>query len=401
MAGECRLMSSNQPGDRSPSISLADMSSLEHEREQFAEQRRIAYIVVGIIGTLLLVYDMRAIAHTSATHLIVHIVNDMLFACMIACCVYLGYTRRLRIDLLERMVFWLLVAESFLFNALAPWFIQMSVERLLIETIADDVWLLVLVCAMAIQIFPQRRGLMWASGLYAASLAAVGSYLVARVRQGDNAELASVIGQAYVVGGMLLCFLYVLARYRDHVQRISLHTELLEQLAYIDALTGLPNRRRMDMQVQAQIELARRYATPFCVSLLDIDRFKHVNDSLGHLGGDLALMRVASIARGALRTTDLIGRWGGEEFLLLMPQTGIEEGHAAVERIRMAIEVRAGEHGLPITVSCGVTSYAGGDTTITLIQRADLALYRAKAEGRNQVVRMAATPHEIVVEPAD
>lgn len=394
-------MPTKQPGERSTIALLSDVRSLEHEREQFAEQRRIAYIVVGMIGTLLLVYDMRIIADISPAHAIVHIVNDMLFACAIAWCVYLGYTRRLRIDLLERIVFWLLVAESFLFNALAPWFIQMSVERLLIETIADDVWLLVLVCTMAIQIFPQRRGLMWASGLYAASLAAVGSHLIVRVQQGESAALASVIGQAYIVGGMLLCFLYILARYRDHVQRISLHTELLEQLAYIDALTGLPNRRRMDIQAHAQIELAKRYATPFCVALLDIDRFKHVNDTLGHMAGDLALARVASVARSALRTTDVIGRWGGEEFLLLMPQTGIEEGQAAVERIRLAIEERAGDERLPITVSCGVTSYAGGDTTISLIQRADLALYRAKAAGRNQVVSMAATSYQAVLEPAD
>jgi diguanylate cyclase (GGDEF)-like protein len=393
-------MPTKQPGDHGSLTLLGDMSLLEHEREQFAEQRRLAYIVVGIIGTLLLIYDMRVIAYTNHTQLGVYIINDMLFACAIACCVYLGYTRRLRIDLLERIVFWLLVAESFLFNALAPWFLQMSVERLLIETIADDVWLLVLVCTMAIQIFPQRRGLMWATGLYAISLASVGSYLVVRLQQGDNVALASVIGQAYVVGGMLLCLLYVLARYRDHVQRISLHTEMLEQLAYIDALTGLPNRRRMDMQAQAQIELARRYATPFCVALLDIDRFKHVNDTLGHLAGDLALMQVASVARSALRTTDLIGRWGGEEFLLLLPQTGLEEGHAAVERIRLAIEARAGDERLPITVSCGVTSYAGGDTTISLIQRADLALYRAKAGGRNQVASMAGF-RQTMLEPAD
>jgi diguanylate cyclase len=391
-------MQNQRPSGQRAPIVITDMGSLEQERRQFADQRRLAYIVVGIIGTLLLIYDMYNVVAINSTHRALHIGNDMVFACIVVVCVYLGYTRRVSIERLERVVFWLLALESLIFNSIAPWILRPTVERLLIETVADDAWLLVLVCAMALQIFSQRRGVLWTLLLYTVSLALIGSYLIVAVDAGGSAALASVIAQAYAVGGMLICFLYVLSRYRDHVQRISLHTELLEQLAYIDPLTALPNRRRMDALIQAQIDLADRDGTPFCVALIDIDHFKQVNDTLGHLAGDLALARVASLAQSSLRTTDLIGRWGGEEFLLLLPQSGIVEGTAAVERVRDAVGSRAGVDGVAITVSCGVTSYAPGDTTTTLIHRADDALYRAKEGGRDRVVTSA--PATALLEPA-
>jgi diguanylate cyclase (GGDEF)-like protein len=248
------------------------------------------------------------------------------------------------------------------------------------------VWLLLLVCMLGLHIFTPRRALLWVGGLYLCSCVLTGAYLMHRVSFGDDVVLAGVIAQAYAVCGMAVAFLYVLTRYRDQTQRLALHAEVLERLAFVDPLTGLPNRRQLDLALQQQIELAERYATPFCVVLLDIDHFKRVNDRHGHLIGDQALGEVADTARLALRATDQIGRWGGEEFLAVLPQTSSAEGRAAAERVRTAIAGTVNVGGEPVTISAGVAYYQPGDTPGDLVRRADAALYRAKELGRNRVV---------------
>jgi len=137
---------------------------------------------------------------------------------------------------------------------------------------------------------------------------------------------------------------------------------------------------------QQNMESAERTQTPFCAALLDVDHFKRINGTCGHLRGDEALVRIAEVLCGELGSADLLGRWGGEEFLVLFPQTTLEQATTTLERLRYALERDVGVEGSRLTVSGGVTLFTAGDTTTTLVGRADVALYRAKAAGRNRIL---------------
>lgn len=159
----------------------------------------------------------------------------------------------------------------------------------------------------------------------------------------------------------------------------------LKRLSETDLLTGLYNRSLLDARLREEFERARRYSRPLSLVMLDIDRFKAINDEFGHLMGDKMLQAIASLARASLRTTDVLGRWGGEEFLVLCPETSAEDALAVAERIRDAVAKGRYPSGRAHTVSAGVASMAPEDSVDLLLQRADTALYRAKNSGRNRV----------------
>jgi len=179
---------------------------------------------------------------------------------------------------------------------------------------------------------------------------------------------------------------------RAHRRTLEL-TEELERLATTDALTGLPNRRHLMAAMEAEVRRAARAGRPLSLALLDVDRFKAINDTHGHPVGDEVLRVVAEELRKVTRGGDLLGRFGGEEFAIIMPETDIDQAHLACERLRQAIAMRImnypnGTSGR-VTVSSGVAVLAGGEGCDHLVSRADGALYEAKADGRN-LVRLAA-----------
>jgi diguanylate cyclase (GGDEF)-like protein len=160
----------------------------------------------------------------------------------------------------------------------------------------------------------------------------------------------------------------------------------LYALANVDGLTGLYVRRYFDMRVAEEIERARRFGTSFALVMLDLDDFKRLNDTHGHLVGDRALREVAALAAGQLRGVDLAARYGGEELAFLLPRTNLADAHAVAERIRAAVEGHE-FGGLHITASLGVAGWteAGVELPERLVERTDAALYRAKAAGKNRV----------------
>lgn len=167
----------------------------------------------------------------------------------------------------------------------------------------------------------------------------------------------------------------------------------MEELASTDELTGLWNRRQMLAQLDRQIAVSRRSKRPLSLAILDIDHFKRVNDTHGHPAGDEVIRRVADMARLLMREVDLVGRLGGEEFLIAFPDCSAEQAMAACERLRegiAALPILLPESGaLRITLSSGLATLADDDDRTRFIARADEALYAAKQGGRNQV-RLAA-----------
>jgi diguanylate cyclase (GGDEF)-like protein len=167
------------------------------------------------------------------------------------------------------------------------------------------------------------------------------------------------------------------------------HRRQLAAFANQDALTGLPNRRRMAERATAALARAADAGTALTAALIDLDHFKLINDRCGHAGGDQVLREFARVAREDLRETDTIGRWGGEEFLLVMPDTTLDVALSVVERLRaraLTIELPGGKTDLRVSLSAGLaTNEADVKTLDGLVARADAALYRAKHEGRNLV----------------
>lgn len=163
-----------------------------------------------------------------------------------------------------------------------------------------------------------------------------------------------------------------------------------DQRAHTDSLTGLPNRRALDHSLIAEVSRARRYGRRLSVALLDLDRFKQVNDRFGHTVGDVTLQRCARIFFGHVRDEDILARFGGEEFCWLMPEVRERKAQRAAERLRQEIADHDFDPVGLLTVSVGVAELRPDEDPHSLLQRVDRLLYRAKEAGRNRVVCSAA-----------
>jgi diguanylate cyclase (GGDEF)-like protein len=169
------------------------------------------------------------------------------------------------------------------------------------------------------------------------------------------------------------------------VKELDSKNQALEILSVTDKLTGLANRRKLEATLQSEVLRARRYGKIFSIILLDVDHFKMVNDTHGHAAGDFVLEQLAALLTKNSRETDTVGRWGGEEFLIICPETNLTVVSTLAERYRKELERKVfGEVG-QVTSSFGVTDCREGDDMAALVQRADEALYRAKQSGRNRV----------------
>lgn len=180
------------------------------------------------------------------------------------------------------------------------------------------------------------------------------------------------------------------AQLKQQKRELTLALAQIRHLATHDDLTSLPNRRHMMALLEAEHLRSQRDARPWMVALLDIDFFKQVNDTHGHGTGDLVLQTFAATVGQALRTTDTLARWGGEEFLLLLPDTGPDAAATLLDRVRQTVQdsaVQAKGQAVRVTVSIGVAAHTASTTLAQLLDQADQALYQAKQKGRNCVVQ--------------
>jgi diguanylate cyclase (GGDEF)-like protein len=173
------------------------------------------------------------------------------------------------------------------------------------------------------------------------------------------------------------------------IKEIELNAVLAqaEEVSHIDALTCLPNRRQVIKQLQNEVIRAERYKTSLSISMIDIDHFKRINDSYGHTVGDQVLFQLANILQESVRDPDTVGRYGGEEFLVVLPNTRLKA--AAEQAARLCECIRAAEINIgeiiQLTISIGVAEYRHGlENWQKFLSRADMALYEAKNAGRDQ-----------------
>jgi len=168
----------------------------------------------------------------------------------------------------------------------------------------------------------------------------------------------------------------------------ELQANQLKKVAAIDKLTKAYNRSKIAEVLEHEIEMARRYKIDLSLIMFDLDHFKEINDSYGHQVGDSVLEKVADIIRATIRKTDYFGRWGGEEFVMLLPQTNLEGAKILAKRTAGSIENCKFDGVGKVTASFGLTEFRPGDDIDKLIKRVDDALYKAKNSGRNLIVEL-------------
>jgi two-component system, cell cycle response regulator len=197
----------------------------------------------------------------------------------------------------------------------------------------------------------------------------------------DDVEFADVVIRAAVAA----------IRRAQALEMTRADNRRLEELATTDPLTKVLNRRALLDRLMAELDRARRFGSSFSLLLFDVDHFKRINDTAGHLAGDAVLRQLGSLLEEAVRKVDIVARYGGEEFVAILPQTAPEGGVIFAERLRERIAVHpfhiGGESPVHLTVSIGIASFPSPRVASTedLFARADEALYRAKSGGRNQV----------------
>ena len=178
-----------------------------------------------------------------------------------------------------------------------------------------------------------------------------------------------------------------LARTREQLDIVHRQLAEAQSESLTDVLTGLANRRAVTQFLAREMARATRQKLSLCVALIDLDHFKRINDQFGHLVGDRALCHFAQLARPVLRETDVIGRWGGEEFLAVLPDTPIDGAVTTVSRIRKIIDGKPlveNHQNIPIGFSVGVARFVSGESADHLVERADRAMYVAKQAGRGR-----------------
>ena len=178
------------------------------------------------------------------------------------------------------------------------------------------------------------------------------------------------------------------------ISRANVYAEILKH-ATLDALTGFNNRRQLEERIKQEVSSAKRQKRNLCAIMTDIDFFKSVNDTYGHAVGDLVLKTVSHVIKLQLRDYDIAGRYGGEEFSIILPYTKLIEAKMVAERLRRAVEKTkidisklnsdVSEKEIGVTISLGISEYIDGDDEKTILQKADKALYKAKESGRNKV----------------
>jgi diguanylate cyclase (GGDEF)-like protein len=217
------------------------------------------------------------------------------------------------------------------------------------------------------------------------------------VRKVDNLPFLIIVGEAdrdwlggwykqVVISIFITLLLWGMAwLILRHYLQVMSHKMELENISVTDQLTGLYNRHKLNEVLDNELNRSERTESSFGVIILDIDNFKSVNDLYGHNVGDSVLQELAVLLKKTLRITDTLGRWGGEELLIIIPQGDIVNEQLLAEKLRVKIETHIFTTVNHITTSFGVATYKEGDSIISLIKRADDALYHAKRNGRNQV----------------
>ncbi len=292
-----------------------------------------------------------------------------------------------RLSLARTEVFLLVPPIVVLFGYLALWRINPTVIPDEVADIIPTMLWLGVVFPLAFLAFGTRRGLAVCVALYGVFvLLTVPPAVTGDITGGTSGVLGSAILHLTGLYAAMIALLGVLASRYEQLAVARSQAVAYAVQASADPLTGLANRRRLDDELDRQISLAQRHRHPLSAVIVDLDHFKLVNDEHGHDTGDRVLVEAALRLAATVREGDLVGRWGGEEFLVIAPHADHRAAIELAERCRARIAGSPYPVIGPLTASFGVATLAPDDDRRTLQRRADLALYTAKSDGRDRVV---------------
>ena len=232
----------------------------------------------------------------------------------------------------------------------------------------------------------ESRGILVRSViLYLLTLCITLPHAVVTAGSTDLFEGFQAFGQFYVSSASFIGILYFFSEMKGKLRETQAIADRMSSLAQTDVLTGISNRRALEDLLEQEVRRASRYGSPLSLIVFDLDHFKQLNDTFGHDVGDEVLIGVARIVESCLREGDRFGRWGGEEFAVVVPETPFDATGQLAGRIRETIGDHEFEQGCRLSASFGVATHQPGDKVATLFKKADVALYRAKALGKNRV----------------
>jgi len=296
-------------------------------------------------------------------------------------------------DRVERSLVFLamgVMAASLLIGAFA-----MDEGDATLQLVRQGIWLPV-VYGIGFLVMPLRVGLVLAWSVWMLLAVAASSHLLHPV--GHSASELTTITETVLANAATIVVLAGVARViRASYERAA----LLEDAANTDSLTRIANRRSGEQHLEDEVERSIRYGRPLSVVLFDLDLFKRVNDTLGHEAGDRVLVEVPQVLAPRLRESDMLVRWGGEEFLIIAPEMDLERATRMAQRLRSLIEEHDFGIAWPMTASFGVAQRDGIESGADMVRRADEAMYAAKRRGRNAVWRSVVKDGRPMLEHVD
>ncbi|GAB2691736.1 GGDEF domain-containing protein [Thalassiella azotivora] len=287
---------------------------------------------------------------------------------------------------------WLPAVERVTLGVATCLWLARVVHEVLVAPTAAEAWVavtpwgfmgVVAIALFAYVVLPSRRAVVFAvllSGVFVATLAA--RVVPQDAATGDTTlSLALLRYCSYL--GIAVAFVHLLSLTKDDAVGAEVEADRMRSMAYRDPLTGLPNRRALSELLEREVDHARR--TPLSLVAFDLDEFKQVNDGFGHHAGDLVLQAAGMLLQKELRSEDTLGRWGGEEFVVVCPGTSGRQAVELAQRLRRVLADHLHVEGHVVTASFGVVQYVPGMSVASLLEAADERMYAAKAAGRNRV----------------
>lgn len=362
------------------------------EERQIKEQKRLLY-QVGLV-VCVLITGLSWVLRKPDDPFIAYVYP--VFALLLAVLIVLLRHRSVPLDHLETVIF-SLVAGLILFRLGWHFHFTRSIDEQLLVLVGGHYWAVgTLIVAGAIMLDGYRGLKAGILILLVASLIALSGVVAAFPAGGVSTEALGYLLRVHMFLLILLLLAAVATIVRDHHRRVLIRAEVLDQWAYTDALTGIYNRRAIDAFLEREIAQAKRYGRSLSIILIDIDHFKKVNDTHGHLVGDRILVKIARRLSEQMRRSNFLARWGGEEFLILAPEARASDAVQFAERC-LAVIANEPFDGVSVTATFSVSELHADDSADTLLSRADVHLYRGKDAGRNRVVTDAfATGEQLV-----
>lgn len=306
-------------------------------------------------------------------------------AAVVAVAAVLLHTRRVPVASIERF---LLVALTAGIMARLAWHYHASpsIEGNLVHLAGGHYWAVALLLVAGFVMLDQRPALLLGVGVWVTATAiAISGLAPAFAREEVGGETLLVLARVHGFLLVLIALVATVGFLRAELRRSEERSLALDRLATTDTLTGLANRRAARAELERLCRQTQRYERPVAVVIVDLDHFKRINDQHGHAAGDEALIAAAAMLRRHTRSVDTIARWGGEEFLVIAPETPAPRAAQLAERMRVAFADRTG-NGPGTTASFGVAELRPDETPDDVLRRADAALYEAKRAGRDRVV---------------